>query len=195
MHAERAPACRRPFELAPRRVNPLQSDDVVDHTVRRHGRQRLAGANWASLLHRHVSGLCGLGVGRRCYRVPCVAIVRNRGNGIGWVGLIGIGAARRWSVGMGMRRHVYDTDADVFRAGDLALRVDDAGGRIAKTQDAAAGQVGQTEGRLAIPTIGRAEEREKRGILRNGHHLALAKGPAVGGEITREDANFSEKWF
>jgi len=94
-----------------------------------------------------------------------------------------------------MRREVTYENGDAFRARDLPFHVLRSGGRLAKAQDATAGQIGQAESRLAISTIGGAENREEGGVLRDGHQLPLAQGPASGGEVTCKDSDFSEKWI
>jgi hypothetical protein len=48
--------------------------------------------------------------------------------------------------------------------------------------------------RFAVAAVGGAQEREERGVLRNGHELTVAKRPSSGREIEGENADFAEKW-
>ena len=55
-------------------------------------------------------------------------------------------------------------------------------------------QVGQGEGRFAVAAIIGAEQREERGVLRDRQQLAVALGPAGGGEIAPEHADLGDEW-
>src|SRR5690348_17328463 len=55
--------------------------------------------------------------------------------------------------------------------------------------------IGQREIGFPVTAIGRAQEREQRGILTERQDLPVAKCPALGSEVKREDANFSNKWI
>ena len=53
--------------------------------------------------------------------------------------------------------------------------------------------VRQREVALAVAAIGGAEQREQRGVLRERQDLPVAKRPALGREVEREDADFGDE--
>src|SRR6478609_1477830 len=55
--------------------------------------------------------------------------------------------------------------------------------------------VGKGEIRLAVAAVGRAEQREKSGVLRKRQDLTVAERPPFGGEVEGEDADFSNEWI
>jgi hypothetical protein len=54
-------------------------------------------------------------------------------------------------------------------------------------------QIWQSKGRLAIATVGGAEQREERRILTNRHELAIAERPTFRRKIEGEDSDFGYK--
>jgi hypothetical protein len=56
-------------------------------------------------------------------------------------------------------------------------------------------QVGQREIRLAVASIGRAQQGEKSLVLIDWQELAVASGPALRGEIEAKDSDFGQKRF
>src|SRR4051812_42102740 len=54
-------------------------------------------------------------------------------------------------------------------------------------------QVRQGEGALAVAAVGRSEEREQGGILRDWHKLTIAERPALGREVEPKDTNLSDE--
>ena len=60
-------------------------------------------------------------------------------------------------------------------------------------------QVGQREGGLAVTAVGRAEQREERGVLRDRHQLPVAEGPAgrrkLNGKMRISATNWSDICF
>jgi hypothetical protein len=57
----------------------------------------------------------------------------------------------------------------------------------------AALEVGQREVRLAVAAVRGAEEGEQGGVLRQRQELPVAPGPALGGEVEGEDADFRDE--
>src|SRR5436305_1934668 len=54
-------------------------------------------------------------------------------------------------------------------------------------------KVRKREVRLAVPTVGRPEQRKERCVLTQGQDLTIAPRPALWGEVEREDANLSDE--
>ena len=55
-------------------------------------------------------------------------------------------------------------------------------------------QIGQREIAFAVAAVGRAEQRKKRGVLRQRQQLTVAPSPAFRRKIKRENSNFCNKW-
>src|SRR5688500_220065 len=55
-------------------------------------------------------------------------------------------------------------------------------------------QIGQREIAFAVAAVGRAEQRKKRGVLRQRQQLTVAPSPASRRKIKREYSNFCNKW-
>jgi len=55
-------------------------------------------------------------------------------------------------------------------------------------------QVGQPEVRRPVAPVDRAEEREQRGVLRDGQKLSVALRPAGRWEVEAERPYFAEEW-
>src|SRR5699024_5533506 len=78
------------------------------------------------------------------------------------------------------------------------VRADIAPGQaraLAHVAGGAADQVRQSEGGLAIAAVGRAQQREQRGVLCDGQQGAVTNGPAVRCEVESECLDLTEEWF
>src|SRR5438309_870868 len=62
---------------------------------------------------------------------------------------------------------------------------------IPEVQGNAPSQVGQSERRLSVATVGCADEIEQRFVFRYRKQLTLAEHPSRGSEVAGEHANFS----
>ena len=92
-------------------------------------------------------------------------------------------------------RHFRSDELMGFRTADLALHVILPSGELAPMDRRAPAQVRQREGGLPVAGIGRADEVEKRFILRNRQELAAALHPARRCEVEAEAADFRNKWL
>ena len=63
----------------------------------------------------------------------------------------------------------------------------------AHVERGAALHVGQRKSAFAVAAVGRAEQGEQRGILGDGHKLAVAERPAARREVERENADLRDK--
>src|SRR5882762_2897033 len=68
-------------------------------------------------------------------------------------------------------------------------------GALTGVHRSAALQVGQREGRLAVAAVGGTQQREERGVLREGQELPVAPRPTFRREVEREDADFRDEWI
>ena len=85
-------------------------------------------------------------------------------------------------------------ETDLLSAEDFAKKIGGQSSALALTDRHATTQVRQRKGGGAIATVGGPQQREERGVLRDGQELAVAKRPSFGREIEGENADFSNKW-
>src|ERR1051326_6330820 len=90
--------------------------------------------------------------------------------------------------------HFRNDERYRIRSAILAEIVERKPGALTGMHRRAALQVRQRKGGPTITAIGGAQQRKQGRVLRDGHQLPGAKGPTLGGEVKREDANLSNKW-
>ena len=56
-------------------------------------------------------------------------------------------------------------------------------------------EIWQREVGLAIPAVGRAQQREERLVLVDRQLLSVAERPALRGEVEAHDFDFAKEWF
>jgi hypothetical protein len=56
-------------------------------------------------------------------------------------------------------------------------------------------QAGQGKSAFAIAAVVSTQQGKQGGVLRNRHKLAIAEGPALGGEGEGKDPDFGNKWL
>ena len=56
-------------------------------------------------------------------------------------------------------------------------------------------EVGQAESGAAVAAVDGAEQAEQGVVLRHGQELAVAEGPAAGGEVTGEHPDLADEWL
>src|SRR5713101_3902009 len=66
---------------------------------------------------------------------------------------------------------------------------------IAKVNGKASPQIGQSESRLTIAAVRRADQIEERLVLRNRQQLSFAKHPARRSEVARKHSDFTNVWL
>src|SRR5436305_648651 len=64
---------------------------------------------------------------------------------------------------------------------------------LARMHGSSSLQVRKREVRLAVPTVGRPEQRKERCVLAQGQELAIAPRPSLWGEVEREDTNLCDE--
>jgi hypothetical protein len=153
----------------------------VEHEERGVPIEREAAAGYADRLRVHGRPVGRLGVDP--------ALGQNRAAGP--VGLL-LSVARGQKMVVG--RQVAGGERRVLRPTGLAEVVIRETGALARLRRVPAAQVGEGEVRLAVAAVGRAEQREERGVLRDRQDLSVAEGPALRGEVVGNEADLTEKW-
>src|SRR3954471_4148861 len=87
---------------------------------------------------------------------------------------------------MGMRGDLADGQRDLFRPAGFGQ--DET---VAEVQRDTPAEVRQSEGRLSVASVRRADELKQRLVFRDGKQLTLAEHPSRGGEVAGEHANLS----
>lgn len=157
----------------------MESDDEIQYQVRHHVVVRLAAAD-----ARDGRSLHGNEISRVCVEVVSGAKEIAGGERRA----IRVHISRLECVQM--RRKLLDIDRHAGRTGGFTEIVS-----IAKVHRHTAPQIRQSESRLTVPTIGRAEQREEGLILIDRQELPVAKRPAFRGIVKRDDLDLGEKWF
>src|SRR5215467_14161334 len=94
---------------------------------------------------------------------------------------------------MRMRCHLRFQQRHGIRAARFAEVMERKAGTLTWMHWSASLHIRKREVRFTVTPVGGAKQREERGVLRNGHHLAVTERPSFGCEVKWENADLSNK--
>src|SRR5262245_10934851 len=94
---------------------------------------------------------------------------------------------------MSVPRQLADGEGDSLDAQDFTRWMSREPDPRSRSDDRPATQIGQTERASAVAAVGRAKKGEQSGILGDRQQLAVAEGPAIGGESAGEQGELAQE--
>ena len=94
---------------------------------------------------------------------------------------------------MAVDGHLVALQGDILRSADLSYHVDRGSGALPLMHRRSALEIREGESTLSVAAISGAQQRKQRGILRDGHYLAVAERPASRREIKAYHPDFTNK--